>query len=356
MVSDQSINQYEFSKNMIKLYWSYMDAQNSLLQVGQYEEANDWLSKMNSTISNLGGPQAWNETKYPICVQSMMYTVQLLETFGVGPKTNLFGFMIEDPIVKNYTKYSKFSNAKHDTQAIFYSETGRLLIYILQAIQSCSTNTIISCNDNSMIRSALKTTKNLDKQMNLTYKELEGTLKMTYQIMLGMIDLAERIRPHGLECYAQRNCSVRKTVLSDNANKIMTGPFRNATHTQKQFSKEKKAGFTFNFILPSEIYGHILLFLDRFEDAKEMFEETLLNYSFGRTISLLGLARAHGMLGDTKKATFFYQYLRDQYHEAAKDNPVVKEAETWLTETKMAEWFWPYFSPEYTKLIQDKGE
>ena len=62
------------------------------------------------------------------------------------------------------------------------------------------------------------------------------------------------------------------------------------------------------------------------------------------------------MLGNKKKATFFYQYLREQYSKADKDNPVVKEAESWLKGEKMVEWYWPYFSLESTKHIQKKGE
>ena len=42
--------------------------------------------------------------------------------------------------------------------------------------------------------------------------------------------------------------------------------------------------------------------------------------------------------------------------KAAKDNLVLKEAERWLTETKLVDWFWPYFSPESAKPIQKKGE
>lgn len=176
---------------------------------------------------------------------------------------------------------------------------------------------------------------------------------MTHEIMLGMVDLAESIRPHGLECYARTNCSARTAIISDIAHKIVTGPLRNATQTQKKLFKNKREVF---FILPTEIYGHVLLFLERFSDAKKMFEQSLLDYGVGKAISLLGLARSHLMLGNTKKATFFYKYLRDQYSKADKDNPVVKEADSWITERKIEELFWPYFSPESTEPIQKKGE
>ena len=89
------------------------------------------------------------------------------------------------------------------------------------------------------------------------------------------------------------------------------------------------------------------MFLERYDEAKSLFEESLLNNNVGRTISLLGLARSHAILNNTKKGRFFYQFIKDQYSEADKDNQVVKEAETWLdTNSKQAEWFWPYFSQD----------
>ena len=126
---------------------------------------------------------------------------------------------------------------------------------------------------------------------------------------------------------------------------------------RKLVESEEKFPDEWIFIYPYEIYGHMLLFLERSVEAKELFGESLLDSMVGRAISLLGLARAHAMLGNTKQATFFYRYLRDQYQKAAKDNPVVIEAEGWLkTEKRIDNWFWPYFAPESAKPKEKKGE
>ena len=74
-----------------------------------------------------------------------------------------------------------------------------------------------------------------------------------------------------------------------------------------------------------------------------------LEEKMGRTLSLLGLARAHSLLGSRKQATFFYQYLRSQLQQADEGNLAVREAENWASSSKSkiaAEklrdgWFWP---------------
>ena len=83
----------------------------------------------------------------------------------------------------------------------------------------------------------------------------------------------------------------------------------------------------------------------------EMFE-VCLQKKFGRTLSLLGLARAHAMLGTKlgrkKKADYLYEYLRTQLKYAGEDNPVIKEANRWVNSKDHPEklrdhWFLPYF-------------
>ena len=105
--------------------------------------------------------------------------------------------------------------------------------------------------------------------------------------------------------------------------------------------------------MPSyEIYGYSLLVEKDYEKALEMFEASLLE-KMGRTLSLLGLARAHSMLGNSNKASYFYQYLQKQLDQADENNLAVKEAENWGSSSKSktdAEkirdtWFWPYYLP-----------
>ena len=105
------------------------------------------------------------------------------------------------------------------------------------------------------------------------------------------------------------------------------------------------------FIPSFELYGHVLLLFKKNKEAKEMFEESL-RQRMGRIQSIVGLARAHATLGNTKKADFFYQYSINQLSEAKQDNQFVKEAKLWLdTEGRIRDnperlreiWKWPYF-------------
>ena len=75
--------------------------------------------------------------------------------------------------------------------------------------------------------------------------------------------------------------------------------------------------------------------------------ETSLKRRMGRTLSLLGLARAHSMLGDTEKADYFYQYLKFQLQESDQANPVVREADRWLQSRQASreDWFLPNYFP-----------
>ena len=81
-----------------------------------------------------------------------------------------------------------------------------------------------------------------------------------------------------------------------------------------------------------------------------MFEASL-EERMGRTLSLLGLARAHSLLGHSERADFFYQYLRGQLRDADEDNLALMEAVNWANASKMntspqtlrQDWFWPFY-------------
>ena len=110
--------------------------------------------------------------------------------------------------------------------------------------------------------------------------------------------------------------------------------------------------------MPSyEIYGYVLLVTKEYKKAKEEFEASL-EEKMGRTLSLLGLARAclaraHSLLGNTKQATYFYQYLSSQLKHADEGNLAVREAENWASSSKSKiaaeklrdDWFWPNYLP-----------
>ena len=67
----------------------------------------------------------------------------------------------------------------------------------------------------------------------------------------------------------------------------------------------------------------------------------------GRAQSLIGLARSHAMLNNTKKADYFYQYIVKQMQSADDNNLFVKEAKIWLasggdSKGLREQWLWPY--------------
>ena len=75
-----------------------------------------------------------------------------------------------------------------------------------------------------------------------------------------------------------------------------------------------------------ELYGEVLLMLDRPVDALEQFEAALVRRP-GRPASLLGAARASARTGDTAAAAVRYAALVDAWSAADADHPGLREAQ-----------------------------
>ena len=73
-----------------------------------------------------------------------------------------------------------------------------------------------------------------------------------------------------------------------------------------------------------ELFGEILLELDRPEEAREQFERAL-DRAPRRALSLLGLARAAAKAGDSQKAQDTYAELQRVWHRADDDVPELAE-------------------------------
>ncbi len=73
-----------------------------------------------------------------------------------------------------------------------------------------------------------------------------------------------------------------------------------------------------------ELFGEILLELDRPEEAREQFERAL-DRAPRRALSLLGLARAADKAGDSRKARDSYAELQRVWHRADDDVPELAE-------------------------------
>jgi len=358
------------------LYHSIEFAQYDYLQRGQYVEANKLLLRMNDIISKLGGTQRWNKTKELIWVQQRMSARQLIESFGVGKilSQNLTSnpqkcqkVNATDATASNSTRIASNSSRHECTEETYgsllpepitdgemiyasISEYGMFLLHVLHEVKICAEDKNKSCLNNTILSWTVKESEKVSQELQSrpsVFEYTKNTAHMLHQVILGMIDLAENIRPHGLNCYARKNCTASK--VNATIQKTVTGALRKATEIQKSDMIQSSATASLLFMPSYEIYGHVLLFLQRYVDAKEMFEASLKE-RMGRTLSLLGLARSHAMLGNTQKADYFYNYLMAQLQEADNDNPVVEEAKQWFQLNGQVEairdhWFWPYFSP-----------
>ena len=298
------------------LYHSIEFAQYDYLQLGQYEKAQEMLSRMDSIISKLDGAK-WNKTRDFIWIQQRMKARQKLETFG--------GCLKPEPESEHETVVpeDEFPITDGNMNYAAISELGLLLERLLQGIKMNS-----PCSE-KMVDRALKQSKKLIKNLESRkslFEYIKNTALMMHQLMTGIRDFAKNTKN--------------------------TGALKKATDIQKQHMMQSSATPTLLYMPSYEVYGYVLLVRKEYEKALEMFEASL-EERMGRTLSLLGLARAHSMLGDREQASYFYQYLQTQLQKAEEENLAVKEAENWRSSSKSRiavekirdTWFWPYYLP-----------
>ena len=300
------------------------------------------ISRVESIISKLGGAEAWNKTNSLIWIQQRMHTRQLIEYFGDKTDSDFFKFtnrsLVPDPIEDGDMNYAAIS------------DLGMLLEFVVKQIKICAKDKKNSCQSNKIINWSLEESKKLQenlKKRKSTEEYIKQTARMFHQVMLGLKDLAEHVRPHGLKCFLQKNCKAREEKLSDSIiNDIVTGPLQKATEIQTKDMIQSSVTVTLLYMPSWEVYGHVLLVFEKYQKAKEIFEASL-ERRMGRTLSLLGLARAHAMLGNTEEADYFYQYLKIQLEQSDEVNPVFREANGWLESRKALreDWFLPNYLP-----------
>lgn len=327
------------------------------------------MKRQEESIQKLGGAKSWEKTRDRFWELHRMYARQIFEAYGFPHHftrhslPNPFGCK-EGGKRRLGTLQHKCSDGVHgslvsppttDGQMNYaaLSESGMLLLHVLSAANLCSNDTKNTCEDNNMLNWAIKRFQELDGDLNSRESTGEYTkqaVKMLHQIALGIRDLAEDIRPFGLNCYAQKNCKAlqNKKKLGILRRKVLSGPLKKATDIQQKHMKQTPATPTLLFMPSYEIYGHLLLFLDFNEKAKEMFEKSLKE-RMGRTQSLVGLARSHAIIGNTEQADYFYGYILTQLHQADDGNLFVKEAKSWVesggklkNEELRKKWWWPY--------------
>jgi tetratricopeptide (TPR) repeat protein len=81
-----------------------------------------------------------------------------------------------------------------------------------------------------------------------------------------------------------------------------------------------------------ELYGEILLFLDRPQEAQQKFDRALLWHP-NRARSVLGLARAAAQLGHIQATRQAYATFLNIWNQADQDLPELREAKQFLQET-----------------------
>ena len=116
---------------------------------------------------------------------------------------------------------------------------------------------------------------------NLTIQTLRSSLtrdlasdgvQMLYNILLGISDMAELIRPHGFQCYETHNCSLLADPesLQNARNAVKNGKLKEAVQFEQESTMYLPNAVTRNHMPSYEVYGHALLFL-HLPKVKSMF-------------------------------------------------------------------------------------
>ena len=82
----------------------------------------------------------------------------------------------------------------------------------------------------------------------------------------------------------------------------------------------------------SELYGEILLFMDKPAEAQQHFKQALVWHT-NRARSLIDMGRASARNGETNTARVAYSTLLNIWHQADPDLPELQEAKQFLQKT-----------------------
>ena len=380
---------YNHTYDAENLYHSIEFAQYDSLQLGQYTTANQLLERMEDAVHSYMYDHRFKDRSISLKKTEgrtwelyRMYARQLIETSEEAPKFVRYSLpqpygciserSINDttvtyefarPCSRNDLAYSTNpelnlppSVLRHDLpdgrmNYAALAEGGALLITGLSSAKNYASDTRLNGTDEVLLKMCID-------GLNLLIDELkprEGTMnyvkyaiQMFREILLGIQDIAEIVRPYGFDCFSSKNCPIMKEKKDLNRIRklVLGGHLKSATRIQAEHMIQSPATPTLLFMPSYEIYGHVLLLLDLNEDAKQMFEKALLE-RMGRVQSIVGLARSHAALGNEKEATYFYEYLKNQLDEADKNNLFLEEAKL-ATKSKInytafrEQWRWPY--------------
>ena len=160
------------------LYHSVEYAQYDYLQRGQYEKAQEMLSRIDSIISKVDV----QEQRSLILIQKRMNARQKLESLGVGFDSKLS--LNRSETVLSEDEYP-ISDGALNYAAI--SEVGLLLLRLLQGIKEAK---------NPLVVSALKQSEkliNILEPRKSTFEYTKYMVKMMHQLMIGVRDFAKNV-------------------------------------------------------------------------------------------------------------------------------------------------------------------
>ena len=361
------------------LYHSIENAQNDYLQLGNYEKANELLIRQQKVValelnsknpnqkvknfnqkikkysqpSKYGSNKQWESAGERVWEMYRMYARQIFESYGEAHYYSYDHDNMKSMVVTRSVIHPRIPDGKMNYAAL--AEAGMILMNGMMTAKQCATDKKKSCAKNEELNKWTKEFQGLIDELKPrtgTYDYVKYAVKMFNEILLGVKDLAEYIRPYGFECYVKRNCThmTTRSMRKEIQEKVLNGHLKAATEIQRAHMKQTPSTPTILFMPSYEVYGHILLFLEQPRQAQKMFE-TSLKERMGRTQSLIGLARSHSMQ-NKKKADFFYGYIKDQLKNADKlfgqeYNLFVKEADAWLNgevnqNNQRDLWQWPY--------------
>ena len=130
------------------------------------------------------------------------------------------------------------------------SELGMLLVHLLAEVKVCALDATNDCTTNTNIIWALgeaeKVKKNCEPRKS-TQVYIKNMSKMYQKVMLGIRDLAEAVRPHGLKCFSMPECKGKLDLAT------IIAPFREAVKIQGDHMVQTSATVTLLYMPSYEV-------------------------------------------------------------------------------------------------------
>lgn len=332
---------YDYTYDKSNLYHSLEYLQNDFLQLGRYEAADQLLGRVDAVVdanlrreSSEGESESWKETLPYLWWQYRMHARQMLDTYDWHPIPHAFGGALPRSVIDD-----SLSDGQRTWAAL--AEGGALLEIGLAAakyremVEGTKAGYPLSqaCIDRlAFLKQAVDERKGV---MNY----VKAGVAMFSEELLAVVTLAEAVYPDPLDCLAKRSCTPRDAKLKDVFAHLDT-----ATHIQREQMRELAVTPTVMFIPSFELYGHVLLLLGgtHVQKAEEMFEEAI-KQRMGRTLSVVGLARALALQKQTDKASHFYKHVEQQMRYSDAGNRLALEAHQFLHgRSHEISYEWPY--------------